>query len=128
MVMKNGTKLLLVDDNADFLDSYGFLLEDQGYTVETASTGREALKKFKSALFDLVITDIVMPDMEGLETIMELKKIKSDIPVIAISGGGKVGPEQYLRTAQMMGAGRALYKPLSFNTLHQAIRELLPSA
>jgi len=118
-------RILLVDDSQDFRENFGFLLEDQGYAVTLAATGRAALAAFSTSGFDLVITDIIMPDMEGLETIRELRKLKSDIAIIAISGGGRISPEQYLITARLMGVQKTLPKPFSFTTLNQAVRELL---
>ena len=78
----------------------------EGYDVATAADGREAVAKFRSAAFDLVITDLIMPEKEGLETIAEMKTLRSNVPVIAMSGGGRIGPTDYLETARYIGGGR----------------------
>ena len=123
--MKEQPRVLLIDDNPDFCENYGFLLEDQGYRVVTALSGREGLAYFGRERFDLVITDILMPDVEGIETIRELRKQDKDIPIIAVSGGGRNAADSYLQAAALMGAQRTLHKPFSFTTLNRTVEELL---
>jgi len=97
-----------------------------GHQVRVAGDGTEALDAIQEdggAAFDLVVTDIVMPEKEGLETIMELRRLVPGMPVIAMSGGGRGTPENYLRAARMLGAFRTLEKPFDSKELIQAIDE-----
>ncbi len=97
----------------------------EGHEVVNASNGKEGIKLFRENGADLIITDIVMPEKEGLETIMELRKGYPDVKIIAISGGGRVDPESYLTMAEKMGASRTLTKPFEREELLEAVRELL---
>ena len=86
-------------------------MEWAGYEVIEAADGREGLLKFRKQGADLVITDLIMPEQEGLETITLMKKERPDLNIIAISGGGRIGPEAYLPAAQELGAARVFSKP-----------------
>jgi len=96
-----------------------------GHTVTEAGDGRAALKLFDQARPDLVITDIVMPTMEGLEVLMELRKRPPPVKIIAMSGGSRKSAADYLDTARLMGAAKVLTKPFSTDVLLAAIDELL---
>ncbi len=74
---------------------------------------------------DLIITDLIMPDKEGLETIMELRRDFPEVKIIAISGGRRVGPDEYLYMAKIMGAHLTLLKPFEQEELLPAVQELL---
>lgn len=115
------SKILLVDDHAEFLAVQRELLEDAGHTVVTAVNGAKALAAMKAGGFDLVITDIIMPDKEGLETIMELQQIDPLIKIIAMSGGGRMGARSYLELAEKLGAIHVLEKPFNSATLISAV-------
>src|SRR5665213_2445575 len=93
--------LLLVDDDDEFLKLQGELLRLAGYSVVTASNGKEAIRMAKDHAFDLVITDLVMPEKEGIQTIMELRRKFPALKIIEISGGGEGGgAEDYLLMAR----------------------------
>ncbi len=77
--------ILVVDDDPQVLEVVGEMLRLEGYDVATAADGREAVAKFRSQAFDLVITDLIMPEKEGLETIAEMKSLRKAVPVIAMS-------------------------------------------
>lgn len=115
------SKILLVDDQAEFLAVQRELLENAGFTVVTAANGTKALTAMKEGGFDLVITDIIMPDKEGLETIMELQQIDPLIKIIAMSGGGRMGARSYLELAEKLGAIHVLEKPFNGATLISAV-------
>ena len=118
--------ILVVEDDSDLREMISRSLQKRGeHMVLEASNGREALKKFKSILVDMVITDIVMPDLDGIGLIMELKKLKSNLKIIAISGGGKIGPTNYLNIAETMGAEAVFTKPFSIKALLEKVEELL---
>lgn len=95
------------------------------YTVLEAVDGKDAIIHFKPSITDLVITDLIMPDEDGLKVIMKLREIKPSIKIIAISGGGKAGPGSYLNLAKALGADAIYSKPFSINDLISRIEQLL---
>lgn len=111
-----GTKLmariLVADDEALLRRTLRAMLEKAGHTVEEAKDGNEALARFGVERPDLVLIDIVMPDREGVETIRELRRLDSQVPIIAMSGGGTVGGTLFLELATQLGATRTLHKPI----------------
>lgn len=118
-------KILIIDDDNQFREMLHEMVEREGYTVFSALDGVEGMKLFQQEHPDLIITDIIMPEKEGLETILELKKTVPEVKIIAISGGGRSHPGDYLRTATYFGADRTLAKPFSKSELLNAIVEVL---
>lgn len=114
--------ILIADDQEKIRQMLKSLFEQYDYTVSVAENGKEALNLFRSQTFDLVITDIIMPDMEGIETIRELKKLDPKIKIIAMSGGGSARAMEYLRMAGMLGALRTIEKPFDVRTMLDAVR------
>ncbi len=106
----------------------GLALKHAGYETIEATGGRAALALLANAEPDLIITDMVMPEMDGVELIMTLRKIRPKLPVIAMSGGGRVGPESYLRIARAGGAAKSLTKPFETPELLAAVQELIGPA
>ena len=96
-----------------------------GHEVLEAANGREGLGAFDLHQIDLVITDILMPEKEGIQTIMELRHDFPLVKIIAISGGGAVEPDTYLTMAQELGADSTLSKPFSLLDLEEEIYRLL---
>jgi CheY-like chemotaxis protein len=121
-------RILLVDDNKQIRDGLCRLLTGAGYDVSDASNGREALRKIASEPVDLVVTDLVMPEMEGIETIFSIRRQRPKLPIIAMSGGGIGDAKTYLAVALKAGVGRAFAKPFENSEFLSAIRELLGSA
>jgi CheY-like chemotaxis protein len=117
--------ILLVEDDHDLRTMLKSSLQKGSHLIIEASDGKEALQKFKSLLIDLVITDLVMPEQDGIGLIMELKKLKPDIKIIAISGGGKAGPANYLSIAETLGADAVFAKPFSLNSFQEKVEEIL---
>lgn len=117
--------ILVIDDERDIRESLAILLEDRGYKISLAAHGGEGLEILRREKVDLVITDLIMPVQEGIETIRWIKKEKPDIKVIAMSGGGKVSPGSYLDIAQKLGADRIFDKPLEIEDMFTTIHELL---
>lgn len=103
--------ILVVDDEDLVRFSVRQMLEDVGHTVKEAADGVEGIAQLQGCAFDLMITDIVMPRKEGMETITEAKQLQPDLRVIAISGGGPVGQFHYLELAKQFGADAVLAKP-----------------
>ncbi len=118
-------RILLVDDEEAFRVALAKILQLEKHEVTTAADGAEALKLVLRSQFDLVITDLVMPEKEGLETILELRKLLPDMKIIAMSGGGRGSAYDYLKIASKMGAARTLAKPFTKAEIIQAIRELV---
>jgi len=121
-------KILLVDDDDMFRDMLSKTLTKMGHVVVEAHDGKEAHKIFAEAPADLVITDIVMPEKDGIQTIIELRHRYPGLQIVAMSGGGRMSPTNYLKSAKMLGAQRVLAKPFSNQELAAVLNELLPNA
>ena len=121
-------RILLVDDNAELLKLQGEVLRREGHVVTMATEGNEALLLVQNSVFDLVITDLVMPVREGIETIVELRRIAPSLKIIAMSGGGKVDAKDYLTIARQLGAVQTLAKPFSKKDLLEAVSGVLGGA
>ena len=118
-------RILIINDEPYILIMLKKMLERAGYEVDLASNGNEGLDLFRKAPSDLVITDIIMPDKEGLETIREMKRLQPEIKIIAMSGGGKISAENYLEAAKIFGASRSIEKPFTQQTMVSSVKELL---
>lgn len=118
-------RILIIDDDVQILDMLRQILKSEGYEVVEAADGREGIRLYREDPADLIITDIIMPEKEGIETIIEFKRDFPDVKIIAISGGGRIGPEEYLPMAEMLGAKRTFSKPVEREELLEAIRELI---
>ena len=88
-----------------------------------ARGGKLGIEQLKTATFDLVITDIIMPEMEGIETLINVKRQRPETQVIAMSGGGRTGNVDFLQTAQKLGAAAILHKPFTMASLASAVEE-----
>ncbi len=117
--------ILIIEDDRDLRDMLRSALQRKDYTVLEADNGKEALINFKPGVTDLVVTDLLMPEEDGLKVIMQMREMKPGIKVIAISGGGKAGPGSYLDMAKTLGADSVFPKPFSVNDLVSRIEDLL---
>ncbi len=118
--------ILVIDDDEGIRELYRRILEKAGYQVFDAPDGEAGIRLFREKPADLVLTDIVMPEKEGLETIMELKKEFSQVRIIAISGGGKATTSfTCLHLAKMLGADQALTKPIPRTKLLETVKAVL---
>ena len=118
-------RILVIDDVLEMRELLHRILEREKYTVVSVANGKEAIKVQREDPFDLIITDLIMPEKEGIETIIELRQDYPDVKIIAISGGGVVGPKDYLSMAKMLGANRTLPKPFARKKLLETVRELV---
>lgn len=107
----NRITCLVVDDDPLVRDVVARTLGTAGYDVVCASNGTEAVKLFASHPCPVVVTDIVMPEKEGIETIIELKRLDPQVKILAISGGGRERGKEFLRYASRLGANAVLSKP-----------------
>lgn len=119
-------QILLVDDDVTFRTMLKTKLSRMGHLVNEASDGAEAWKKFQVAPVDLVITDLIMPEVEGLETIQRFRKHGFKTKILAISGGGRMHSHDMLSVASHMGADAVLDKPFTHEELVAALTQLLP--
>jgi DNA-binding response OmpR family regulator len=117
--------ILIVEDEKDLREMLKISLTRHKFNVCEAQNGKEAILHFKPSITDLVVTDLIMPDEDGLKVIIKLKELKPSIKIIAISGGGKAGPGSYLNLAKALGADAIYSKPFSINELIAKINELL---
>jgi CheY-like chemotaxis protein len=120
--------VLVVDDDIIVLQTLQFLLEDNGFTVLTAVDGVQGLREYRKHRPDLVLTDIVMPEKEGIALIRELRREFPDAKVVAMSGGGRVGNSDYVSIALALGANLGLDKPFDDLELVESLRRLLGSS
>ena len=118
-------RILLIDDEDQVRATLKEIMEKKGYEVAEAADGSEGMKLYREKHADLVVTDMIMPNKEGMETIMELRAEFPEAKIIAISGGGWVSPEPYLEVAQGIGAIRAFTKPFDIEEFLAAIEEVL---
>ncbi len=120
-------RILVIDDEEIIRRVLRQALEISGYDVDEAPNGEEGLDRYRQAPADLIITDILMPEKEGLETIMELRREAPEAKIIAISGGGQSGLD-FLQVAERLGAKRAFQKPFRMHEILAAVQEVLEGA
>ncbi len=119
-------RILLADDDPAIRRLVVLVLDRAGYDVASVADGGEALKHLAAHPVDLFITDLVMPEIEGIDVIMRLRRSHPQLPIIAISGGNPHVPGDFLGMARMLGAGLTLRKPFECDALLAAVREFLP--
>lgn len=120
-------RILLIDDEQMVRKIVRKMLERSSHEVTEAENGRLGLEQLKTGTFDLVITDIIMPEMEGVETLMTIRQQYPDIKVIAMSGGGRTGNIDFLSTAEKLGASAILNKPFTLAALASALEQSFPT-
>ena len=121
--MSKEKHILVVDDEVSITEMMQFVLEDQGYDITTAGNGKEGLERIQAQKPDLIITDISMPDMEGIEFLRELKRNGIGIPVIVMSGN--IIGRKFLESARRFGAKGSVLKPFSKAQLLQEVERCL---
>ncbi len=117
--------IMVVDDDDSILRLISEIMKKEGYEVIQAEDGEQAFALFQRQPCDLMITDLLMPNKEGLELIQELKGLKPSLKIIAYSGGGQLEPDDYLDFARGVGADRVFSKPISVFELKRAVAKLL---
>jgi DNA-binding NtrC family response regulator len=118
--------VLLIDDDESVLATMDAILSRMGCRIVTACDGAIGLKYFREQHFDLVITDVIMPGIEGIETIKEMRTLRPEAKIIAISGGGLMGRKDVLHLASRMGAIETLEKPFEADQLEMIVKRNLP--
>jgi DNA-binding response OmpR family regulator len=120
--MKN---ILVIDDDEPMRNLLCRAMEYAGFKADAAPDGRKGQRLFEENSYDLVITDLIMPEQEGMETITFLRKHHPEIRIIAISGGGRIEPETYLSAAKELGADQVFAKPFPIDDIINAVKKLL---
>ncbi len=120
--------ILIIDDEAGIRKVLRTILENEGYSVLEASGGNEAIIQYGKYGPDLVVTDLLMPGKDGIETLFELKKMNCKARIIALSGGGRICPENYLKCAMKLGATATLEKPFTSEELLMVVNQALSTA
>lgn len=117
--------VLIIDDDVSIRRVLRTALERRGYTVDEAGDGLAGVQRFRAVPADLVITDVFMPDQDGIETIQQLRDEFPDCRILAISGGALSGTAATLTDAKLLGADATLAKPFSIDELMEAMNTLL---
>ncbi len=118
--------ILVIDDDADIHFILKEFFTHEGHLVDSAGDGKAGLRLVELNRYDLVITDVIMPEMNGLEVITAIKRNFPDIRIVALTGGtAKIGKDLLLSTANLMRADRVIAKPLDLKTLKAAVNEVL---
>ncbi len=119
-------RIIVIDDDRNVLESLASYLGRMGHEVVEASHGKEAMRALEESEVDLVITDINMPEMDGIEVINELRRSGIDVPVVALSGGGRLWDKEFLlANAKMLGAVSTIAKPFELNDISEAVEAAL---
>jgi CheY-like chemotaxis protein len=129
------SSILIIDDEAEVSRALRRVLERAGHAVTTCTGAEDGLKAFREAPADVVITDIIMPKMNGITLMHAIRELRPQTPIVAISGGGNFGPTDYqpeaittsayLAAAEKAGADAVLTKPFDKDTLLETLRRLL---
>ena len=120
-------RILIVDDEEQLRDVLKSVLQEEGHEIVEAGNGYAAMEEFRKAPTELIITDIVMPDKEGLETIIDFRRTYPDVRIIAMSGGGRNSPQDYLDMAKKLGATEVIAKPFSIDDFLSCVNRVLHS-
>jgi DNA-binding response OmpR family regulator len=117
-------KILVIDDDDQIRRMVSKILIGDGHDVVCASNGAEGVRLFRTEQPAIVITDIIMPEQEGIETIVTIRRERPGVKIIAISGGGRLGDIEVLRMAQRLGADDVIPKPFRAGDLRRRVNAL----
>lgn len=117
-------KIMVVDDDDQVRILLQHMLERMGHEVLQATNGLEALQFYREEPSEIIFMDLIMPGKEGIETITEFRHDFPDAVIVAMSGGGRMGPANYLEIASKLGAKRTLTKPFTFTQVENIVQSL----
>ncbi len=126
--MNNGgtmSTILIIDDDEQFNLMLKSALTIKGYDVDTASNGKEAKALYQSNVYDVIITDIIMPNVDGYEVILDLRRMGMSDRIIAVSGGGRTAADDYLITAKHFDVAATFNKPVDLQALRAKVEEII---
>jgi DNA-binding NtrC family response regulator len=118
-------RILIIDDEQQIRSMLRLMLEREGYEVVEAPDGIEGIRAYRQKPADLIITDLIMPNKDGIGMIIELQKEFPDVKIIAMSGGGLNKPEGYLKGAKKLGAACTLTKPIDREKMLRAVKNTI---
>ncbi len=118
-------RILIIDDEDLIRVTLTQTLQNDGHAVTEASDGQKGISAFRELPADVVITDILMPNKEGIETIIELRRINPNVKIIAMSGGGRTRTSNFLDVARSLGATAVLKKPFEMQVLRDTVNTCL---
>jgi len=118
-------RILIVDDDALLRRLIAKIFDDVGFQVEVAADGAAAVGAFRRFRPSVVLLDIIMPGREGLETTIDMRAIDPSVPIIAMSGGGRIGPNEFLALAEALGAAATIAKPFSSGQIRDLVGKVL---
>lgn len=118
-------RILVIDDDGQVRGAIRRILERAGHTVLDAADGEAGIRVYRERPTDLIITDIFMPERDGIETIQQLRREFPGVKIIAISGGDRTRTVDLRKDAELLGASRTLRKPFELTELLEAVSELL---
>ena len=117
--------ILIIDDDEQFNLMLKSGLTIKGYDVDTASNGKEAKALYQSNVYDVIITDIIMPNVDGYEVILDLRRMGMSDRIIAVSGGGRTAADDYLITAKHFDVAATFNKPVDLQALRAKVEEII---
>ena len=123
--MAVGASILIIDDDAAVSRTLSLILTRAGYQVSTVTSGRKGLEMLSEGGFDLVLTDIIMPELDGIEAIRSIRTDHPGLRIIAMSGGGQIDKADFLHMAEALGADRVLEKPVRSERLLELVGSVM---
>lgn len=120
-----GGSILIIDDDPAVSRTLSLILTRAGYQVATAVSGRSGLELLTGGAFDLVLTDIIMPELDGIEAIRKIRTDHPGLRVIAMSGGGQIDKADFLHMAEALGADRVIEKPVRSDKLLELVGSVM---
>lgn len=117
--------ILIIDDDPQFNLVLKSAMEMDGHEVETATNGREAKALYQNKKYDVIITDIIMPDIDGFEVILDLRRMGMSDRTIAVSGGGRTSANDYLDAAQHFDVAATYHKPVDLQALRATVEDII---
>ncbi len=118
-------RILIIDDEPLARDTVRMILEEEGHEIVEAANGNEGIETDNAQPADLILTDLIMPAKDGIETILYFREARPDVKIIAISGGGRLRAEEPLELAKKLGVPHVILKPFGPGELIQAVRKCL---
>lgn len=121
-------RILVIDDEPLVCETFQLILEQAGHEIVVAADGKQGIEKFSARPTQIVVTDIMMPEKEGIETIADLRRISPDVKIIAVSGGTQIRNVDFSQLAKKYGADHTLQKPVKRATLLETVDSCLAAA
>lgn len=118
--------ILVIDDSNTIRNGITLVLKEGGYRVIVAKNGKEGLYFFDEIAPNLVITDIIMPEQDGMEVIRKIREKNKIVKIIAMSAGGRLSSDNYLKMAKLLGANKVINKPFKLEQMLEEVKQILP--